>query len=364
MTEKNEKVEQEVQEVSEPVVQNEEKTKTEETAVTEEKKPEAEEVKETPKIEDKTEKTEEEAVAKEITEEKTATADAEVTEEKTETAEEEKAVEQKAAETAEKTEETETEEKKEFDWDSLETDTDSYSAKQRADLEKIYDGTLNVVVEKEVLEGTVIALTKREVVVDIGYKSDGIVSLNEFRYNPELKVGDTVDVFIESLEDKKGQMILSHKKARATRSWERVNEALEKDEIIKGFIKCRTKGGMIVDVFGIEAFLPGSQIDVKPIRDYDIFVGKTMEFKVVKINHEYRNVVVSHKALIEAELELQKKEIISKLEKGQVLEGTVKNITSYGVFMDLGGVDGLIHITDLSWGRINHPTRLLNWIRN
>ena len=182
-------------------------------------------------------------------------------------------------------------------------------------------------VEKEVLEGTVIALTKREVVVDIGYKSDGIVSLNEFRYNPELKVGDTVDVFIESLEDKKGQMILSHKKARATRSWERVNEALEKDEIIKGFIKCRTKGGMIVDVFGIEAFLPGSQIDVKPIRDYDIFVGKTMEFKVVKINHEYRNVVVSHKALIEAELELQKKEIISKLEKGQVLEGTVKNLS-------------------------------------
>ena len=236
MTEKNEKVEQEVQEVAEPVVQNEEKPKTEETAATEETKTEAEEVKETPKIEDKTEKTEEEAVAKEITEEKTATADAEVTEEKTETAEEEKAVEQKAAETAEKTEETETEEKKEFDWDSLETDTDSYSAKQRADLEKIYDGTLNVVVEKEVLEGTVIALTKREVVVDIGYKSDGIVSLNEFRYNPELKVGDTVDVFIESLEDKKGQMILSHKKARATRSWERVNEALEKDEIIKGFI--------------------------------------------------------------------------------------------------------------------------------
>ena len=377
MTEKNEKVEQEVQEVSEPVVQNEEKTKTEETAVTEEAKPEAEEVKETPKTEDKTEATEEELVAKEVTEEKVATADAEVTEEKTETAEEEKAVEQiaaetvekteeaekaveqKVAETAEKTEETETEEKKEFDWDSLETDTDSYSAKQRADLEKIYDGTLNVVVEKEVLEGTVIALTKREVVVDIGYKSDGIVSLNEFRYNPELKVGDTVDVFIESLEDKKGQMILSHKKARATRSWERVNEALEKDEIIKGFIKCRTKGGMIVDVFGIEAFLPGSQIDVKPIRDYDIYVGKTMEFKVVKINHEYRNVVVSHKALIEAELELQKKEIISKLEKGQVLEGTVKNITSYGVFMDLGGVDGLIHITDLSWGRINHPTEIV-----
>lgn len=209
------------------------------------------------------------------------------------------------------------------------------------------------------MEGTVISLNKREVVVDIGYKSDGIVSVNEFRYNPELKVGDKVDVYIESLEDKRGQMILSHKQARATRSWDRVNEALDKDEIIKGFIKCRTKGGMIVDVFGIEAFLPGSQIDVKPIRDYDVFVGKTMEFKVVKINNEYRNVVVSHKALIEAELEQQKKDIIGKLEKGQVLEGTVKNITSYGVFMDLGGVDGLIHITDLSWGRISHPSEIV-----
>ena len=227
----------------------------------------------------------------------------------------------------------------EFDWDELESGMDSYSARRRGELEVLYNNTLNTVQEKEVQQGTVISMNKREVVIDIGYKSDGIVSLNEFRYNPEMKVGDKVDVFIESLEDKKGQMILSHKKARATRSWERVNEALEKDEIIKGFIKCRTKGGMIVDVFGIEAFLPGSQIDVKPIRDYDIFVGKTMEFKVVKINHEYRNVVVSHKALIEAELELQKKEIISKLEKGQVLEGTVKNITSYGVFMDLGGVD-------------------------
>jgi small subunit ribosomal protein S1 len=236
--------------------------------------------------------------------------------------------------------------------------------KREDNLENLYNNTLNTVSEKEVLEGTVISLNKREVVVDIGYKSDGIVSLNEFRYNPDLKVGDKVDVYIESLEDKKGQMILSHKQARATRSWDRVNEALEKDEIIKGYIKCRTKGGMIVDVFGIEAFLPGSQIDVKPIRDYDVFVGKTMEFKVVKINHEYRNVVVSHKALIEAELEQQKKEIIGKLEKGQVLEGTVKNITSYGVFMDLGGVDGLIHITDLSWGRISHPTKLLNWTRN
>ncbi|NLO03958.1 MAG: 30S ribosomal protein S1 [Bacteroidales bacterium] len=247
----------------------------------------------------------------------------------------------------------------EFDWESLEDSVESYSSKQRADLEELYNDTLNTVTEKEVLEGTVIALSKREVVVDIGYKSDGIVSLNEFRYNPDLKVGDKVDVYIESLEDKKGQMILSHKKARATRSWERVNEALEKDEIIKGYIKCRTKGGMIVDVFGIEAFLPGSQIDVKPIRDYDVFVNKTMEFKVVKINHEYKNVVVSHKALIEAELEQQKKEIIARLEKGQVLEGTVKNITSYGVFMDLGGVDGLIHITDLSWGRISHPSEIV-----
>ncbi|NCB09975.1 MAG: S1 RNA-binding domain-containing protein, partial [Bacteroidia bacterium] len=231
----------------------------------------------------------------------------------------------------------------EFDWASLEVGKDAYSQKDRNNLENMYNNTLNTVSEKEVLEGTVISLNKREVVVDIGYKSDGIVSLNEFRYNPELKVGDKVDVYIESLEDKKGQMILSHKKARATRSWDRVNESLERDEIIKGYIKCRTKGGMIVDVFGIEAFLPGSQIDVKPIRDYDVFVGKTMEFKVVKINHEYRNVVVSHKALIEAELEQQKKDIIGKLEKGQVLEGTVKNVTSYGVFMDLGGVDGLIH---------------------
>ncbi len=246
-----------------------------------------------------------------------------------------------------------------FDWASLEAETDAYSVKEREDLSNLYNDTLNTVSEKEVIEGKVIALNKREVVVDIGYKSDGIVSVNEFRYNPELKIGDVVDVYIESLEDKKGQMILSHKQARATRSWERVNESLENDEIIKGFIKCRTKGGMIVDVFGIEAFLPGSQIDVKPIRDYDMYVGKTMEFKVVKINHEYRNVVVSHKALIEAELEIQKKEIIAKLEKGQVLEGTVKNVTSYGVFMDLGGVDGLIHITDLSWGRISHPSEIV-----
>ncbi|KAF0236360.1 MAG: small subunit ribosomal protein [Prolixibacteraceae bacterium] len=250
-------------------------------------------------------------------------------------------------------------EPEEFDWASLEVGLDAYSVSERDKLSNLYNDTLNTVSEKEVLTGTVISLNKREVVVDIGYKSDGIVSINEFRYNPELKVGDKIDVYIESLEDKKGQMILSHKQARSTRSWDRVNEALERDEIIKGYIKCRTKGGMIVDVFGIEAFLPGSQIDVKPIRDYDVFVGKTMEFKVVKINNEYRNVVVSHKALIEAELEQQKKDIIGKLEKGQVLEGTVKNITSYGVFMDLGGVDGLIHITDLSWGRISHPSEIV-----
>ncbi len=250
-------------------------------------------------------------------------------------------------------------ESEEFDWDALEADDEGFAGKKKKELVDLYDNTLNTVLEKEVLEGTVISMNKREVVVDIGYKSDGIVSLNEFRYNPELKVGDPVEVYVESLEDKKGQMILSHKKARAVRSWDRVNDALDKDEIIKGYIKCRTKGGMIVDVFGIEAFLPGSQIDVKPIRDYDMYVGKNMEFKVVKINQEFRNVVVSHKALIEAELEQQKKEIISKLEKGQVLEGTVKNVTSYGVFIDLGGVDGLIHITDLSWGRISHPNEIV-----
>ncbi|TKG95843.1 30S ribosomal protein S1 [Puteibacter caeruleilacunae] len=246
----------------------------------------------------------------------------------------------------------------EFDWDALESG-DKPAIENKAELESLYDNTLNTIQEKEVVDGIVISMNKREVVVNISYKSDGIVSLNEFRYNPELKVNDTVEVYVESLEDKKGQLILSHKKARAMRSWDRVNEALENNEIIKGYIKCRTKGGMIVDVFGIEAFLPGSQIDVKPIRDYDIYVGKTMEFKVVKINHEFRNVVVSHKALIEAELEQQKKEIISKLEKGQVLEGTVKNITSYGVFIDLGGVDGLIHITDLSWGRVSHPNEIV-----
>ena len=244
------------------------------------------------------------------------------------------------------------------DWEAYENG-ETAGEKTREELTKTYDESLNTVKDKDVIEGTIIALNKREAVVNIGYKSDGIIPMNEFRYNPEIKVGDTVEVFIENQEDKKGQLILSHKKARASRSWERINAALENDEIIKGYIKCRTKGGMIVDVFGIEAFLPGSQIDVKPIRDYDLFVGKTMEFKVVKINEEFKNVVVSHKALIEAELEQQKREIISKLEKGQVLEGTVKNITAYGVFIDLGGVDGLIHITDLSWGRVNHPSEVV-----
>jgi len=246
-----------------------------------------------------------------------------------------------------------------FDWDAYENGI-TISAESKADLEKIYDGTLNAIKDKEVVEGTVILINKREVVVNVGYKSDGVVPMSEFRYNPDLAVGDKVEVYIESQEDKKGQLILSHKQARATRSWDRVNAALETQEIVKGFVKCRTKGGMIVDVFGIEAFLPGSQIDVKPIRDYDVFVNKTMEFKVIKINHEFKNVVVSHKALIEAELELQKKEIIGKLQKGQVLEGTVKNITSYGVFIDLGGVDGLIHITDLSWGRVSHPEEIVS----
>ena len=245
-----------------------------------------------------------------------------------------------------------------FNWDAYENG-ESVASASHEELEKAYDNTLNKVNDREVVDGTVIAMNKREVVVNIGYKSDGIIPMSEFRYNPELKVGDTVEVYIENQEDKKGQLVLSHRKARATRSWDRVNAALENEEMINGYIKCRTKGGMIVDVFGIEAFLPGSQIDVKPIRDYDVFVGKTMEFKVVKINQEFKNVVVSHKALIEAELEQQKKEIIGKLEKGQVLEGTVKNITSYGVFIDLGGVDGLIHITDLSWGRVSDPKEVV-----
>lgn len=246
-----------------------------------------------------------------------------------------------------------------FDWDSFESESSLYGNQSKEDIEGSYDQTLSRIQTGEVLEGTVVSIGDREVVVNIGYKSEGVIPANEFRYNPELSIGEKVEVYVENAEDKKGQLILSHKKARQLRSWDRVNEALENDEIIKGYIKCRTKGGMIVDVFGIEAFLPGSQINVKPIRDYDIYVGKTMEFKVVKINHDFRNVVVSHKALVEAELEQQKKLIIDKLEKGQIIEGTVKNITSYGVFIDLGGVDGLIHITDLSWGRVNHPEEIV-----
>ena len=245
-----------------------------------------------------------------------------------------------------------------FDWNAFENDLGVYDQPKEQIAEE-YDKTLSNVAVGEVVEGTVTAITKREVMVNIGYKSEGVIPVSEFRYNPDLKVGDRIEVYVESAEDKNGQLSLSHKKARQLKSWDRVNEALEKDEIIKGYIKCRTKGGMIVDVFGIEAFLPGSQIDVKPIRDYDVYVDKTMEFKVVKINQEFRNVVVSHKALIEAELEAQKQVIMSKLEKGQILEGTVKNITSYGVFVDLGGVDGLIHITDLSWGRVNHPEEIV-----
>ena len=245
-----------------------------------------------------------------------------------------------------------------FDWNAFENDLGVYD-QPKEQITEAYDKTLSNVAVGEVVEGTVTAITKREVLVNIGYKSEGVIPVSEFRYNPDLKVGDKIEVYVESAEDKNGQLALSHKKARQLKSWDRVNEALEKDEIIKGYIKCRTKGGMIVDVFGIEAFLPGSQIDVKPIRDYDIYVDKTMEFKVVKINQEFRNVVVSHKALIEAELEAQKQVIMSKLEKGQILEGTVKNITSYGVFVDLGGVDGLIHITDLSWGRVNHPEEIV-----
>jgi small subunit ribosomal protein S1 len=246
-----------------------------------------------------------------------------------------------------------------FDWDTIGKYEDSYSEAEKEEMAKVYDETLTSIADQEVLDGTVVQRTNRDVVINIGYKSEAVISISEFRYNPDLKAGDKVEVFVVSQEDRNGQLILSHSKARALRAWDKVNEVLATQEIIKGYVKCRTKGGLIVDVFGIEAFLPGSQIDVKPIRDYDVYVDKTMEFKVVKINKEFKNIVVSHKALIEAEIELQKAQIISKLEKGQVLEGTVKNITSYGVFIDLGGVDGLVHITDLSWGRINHPEEIL-----
>ena len=276
-------------------------------------------------------------------------------------AEEAKTEEVKPEEEAPKAEETpaKSDEPIEFDWDAADEDIDIYSKDERKKFEEMYDGTLKSITEQSVVDGTVMSITPREVVVNIGFKSDGVVSRSELRYKEDLKVGDVIPVYVESQEDNQGQLVLSHRKARTLRSWDKVNEAMEKDEVINGYIKCRTKGGLIVDVFGIEAFLPGSQIDVKPIRDYDVFVGKTMEFKVVKINNEYKNVVVSHKALIQDELEAQKAEIISKLEVGQVLEGTVKNITSYGVFIDLGGVDGLIHITDLSWGRINHPEEIV-----
>jgi small subunit ribosomal protein S1 len=247
----------------------------------------------------------------------------------------------------------------EFNWEAHEGGANYYSPAERTDLETMYEATLAAVIENEVVNGHVVALTDREAIVDIGAKSEGVISLNEFRYNPDMKVGDAVEVLVDRQEDKNGQLVLSHRKARSIKAWERVNKAHEDEEIVQGYVKCRTKGGMIVDVFGIEAFLPGSQIDVKPIRDYDVYVDKVMEFKVVKINHEFKNVVVSHKALIEADLEQQKREIIGKLEKGQVLEGVVKNVTSYGVFIDLGGVDGLVHITDLSWSRINHPSEVV-----
>ncbi len=280
---------------------------------------------------------------------------AEVAEETTEEAA--PAVEAEATETEEPAEAEQTE--AEFDWDEFEYGIASKGKSQRDELTKLYEESLTSIDEHTITDGKVINMTDREAIVDIGYKSEGVISLNEFRYNPDLKVGDSVEVLVDKTEDKEGQLVLSHRKARSIKAWDRVNEAHDNEEVVKGYIKCRTKGGMIVDVFGIEAFLPGSQIDVKPIRDYDAYVDKNMEFKIVKINHEFKNVVVSHKALIEADLEEQKREIIGKLEKGQVLEGVVKNITSYGVFIDLGGVDGLIHITDLSWSRINHPSEVV-----
>jgi small subunit ribosomal protein S1 len=320
------------------------KTTTTKAKATEEAKPAAK------KAEKKVE------TAKETPAAEASVAKEEVVKEKKETAKKEVVAEKKAS-APKRTEEIKPD--PDFDWSTLGKGGELYSADERKEMEEMYDNTLSVISHQDVIEGNVVAITNREVVVNIGYKSEGVISRSELRYNKDLKVDDTLEVFIENQEDKNGQLVLSHTKARALRAWDRVNEALETQEVIQGYVKCRTKGGLIVDVFGIEAFLPGSQIDVKPIRDYDLYVDKTMEFKVVKINKEYKNVVVSHKALIEAELEEQKKTIISKLEKGQVLEGTVKNITSYGVFIDLGGVDGLIHITDLSWGRINHPEEIV-----
>jgi small subunit ribosomal protein S1 len=352
-------VEKEDQESTETPEAKNEVTEKEETAEVEASK-EEKTIEEPVAEETKEEKSEEEAeapVAEETVEEKAA--EEEVAEEKVEEVVAEETKEEEKEKTAEVVAEKAEVKPEEFDWDALGKKQDAYSAEERTKLEDLYSNTLSSIVEHEVIEGTVVGFSSREVVVNIGYKSDGVIPMNEFRYNPDLKIGDKVEIYVENQEDTSGQMILSHKKARILKSWDRINEAFEKDEIINGYVKSRTKGGLIVDVFGIEAFLPGSQIDVKPIRDYDIYVNKTMEFKVVKINHEYKNVVVSHKALIEDELEQQRAEIISKLEKGQVLEGIVKNITTYGVFIDLGGVDGLIHITDLSWGRINHPEEVV-----
>ena len=315
----------------------------------------SEEKKETTAKSTKTKPTKKKAVeSKAKTEEKTEQTTVEAVEEKTT----EEVVEEVAASKV-KTEETPKASIEDFDWEAFANGDIEYSESDFSNYKSQYESALSTVVPNEVLDGVVVSLTDREVIVNVNYKSDGIISRNEFRYNDELKAGDIVEVLVEKKEDKKGQLILSHKKARVLRSWEKVNKSFEEDLVLEGFIKCRTKGGMIVEVLGLEAFLPGSQIDIKPIRDYDDYVGKTMEFKVVKVNHEFRNVVVSHKALIEADLEEQKKDIMSKLEVGQVLEGTVKNITSYGVFIDLGGIDGLIHITDLSWGRVNHPDEVV-----
>ncbi|MEA2043292.1 MAG: 30S ribosomal protein S1 [Bacteroidota bacterium] len=294
-----------------------------------------------------------------ITSEKESAEKAEETEKKAEDTEQTEKKDDESKQTITENLNPENESTMDFDWDSASSDIDDYSVKERTQMADVYSNTLSTINEKEIVDGSVVSVSDREVVINIGYKSEGVVNKNEFRYNEDLAKGDTVEVYIESQEDREGQLILSHKKARTLNAWKNINNAHEEDRILKGYIKCRTKGGMIVDVFGIEAFLPGSQIDVKPIRDYDAFVDKTMEFKVVQINKEYKNVVVSHKALIEAELEEQKQKIIEQLEKGQVLKGMVKNITSYGVFIDLGGVDGLIHITDLSWGRINHPEEVV-----
>ncbi len=335
-----------------------EKPKAEEKQEPEKMEEVAEEKKEEGKEEAKPEVKEEPKTEAKKEEEKKEEKPAEVTAEK-KTSEPTSLPDKKEEEIIDKVKEAEDVSKEDFDWDALGKKQDVYNEKEREKLETLYDKTLSSVVEHDVVDGTVVAKNNREVVVNIGFKSDGVIPLSEFRYNPDLKVGDTIEVYVENQEDPSGQLILSHKKARILKSWDRINEAYDNDKIINGYVKCRTKGGLIVEVFGLEAFLPGSQIDVKPIRDYDVFVGKTMEFKVVKINHEFKNVVVSHKALIEDELEQQKAEIMARLEKGQVLEGTVKNITSYGVFIDLGGVDGLIHITDLSWGRINHPEEIV-----